>query len=41
MEKRKTSGRYSPEARERAVRMVLEQAQEHASQSEVLRRTVD
>ena len=32
MEKRKTSARYSPEIRMRAVRMVLEHAAEHGSQ---------
>jgi transposase-like protein len=32
MEKRKTSARYSPEVRARAVRMVLEHAGEHGSQ---------
>jgi len=32
MEKRKTSVRYSPEVRERAVRMVLEHGKDHASQ---------
>ena len=32
MEKQKTSVRYSPEVRARAVRMVLEHAGEHASQ---------
>ena len=32
MSKPKTSPRYSPEVRERAVRMVLEQTKEHASQ---------
>jgi transposase-like protein len=32
MEKRKTSARYSPEVRVRAVRMVLEHAAEHGSQ---------
>jgi transposase len=31
-EKRKTSVRYAPEVRERAVRMVLEHARDHASQ---------
>ena len=36
MEKRKTSNRYSPEVRERAVRMVLDQAKEHASQWEAI-----
>ena len=32
MEKQKSSVRYSPEVRERAVRMVLEHQGEHASQ---------
>ena len=32
MSKPKTRPNYSPEVRERAVRMVLEQAKEHASQ---------
>jgi transposase len=32
MDKQKTSVRYSPEVRARAVRMVLEHAGEHASQ---------
>ena len=32
MEKRKTSARYSPEVRTRAVRMVLEHTAEHGSQ---------
>ena len=32
MSKSKTRPSYSPEVRERAVRMVLEQAKEHASQ---------
>ena len=32
MEKQKTSVRYSPEVRARAVRMVLEHAGDHASQ---------
>jgi len=32
MEKQKTSVRYSPEVRARAVRMVLEHSGEHASQ---------
>lgn len=32
MEKRKTSVRYSPEVRARAVRMVLEHGSDHASQ---------
>ena len=32
MEKRKTSARYSPEVRVRAVRMVREHAAEHGSQ---------
>ena len=32
MEKQKTSARYSPEVRTRAVRMVLEHAGEHGSQ---------
>ena len=36
MEKRKTSVRYSPEVRERAVRMVLEHAKEHASEWEAI-----
>ena len=32
MEKQKTSARYSPEVRSRAVRMVLEHQTDHASQ---------
>ena len=36
MEKRKTSNRYLPEVRERAVRMVLEHAGDHASQWEAI-----
>ena len=32
MENRKTSPKFSPEVRERAVRMVFEHAHEHASQ---------
>ena len=36
MEKRKTSVRYSPEVRERAVRMVLEHGKDHASQWEAI-----
>ncbi len=36
MEKRKTSKKYSPEVRERAVRMVLEHAKEHASEWEAI-----
>ena len=32
MENHKTSRKFSPEVRERAVRMVLEHAQEHTSQ---------
>ena len=32
MENHKTSRKFSPEVRERAVRLVLEQAQEHPSQ---------
>jgi transposase len=35
-EKRKTSVRYAPEVRERAVRMVLEHARDHASQWEAI-----
>src|ERR1700754_3870050 len=35
-EKRKTSNRYSPEVRERAVRMVLEHGPDHASQWEAI-----
>ena len=35
MEKRKISNRFSPEVRERAVRMVLEHGKEHASQGRV------
>lgn len=36
MEKRKTSKRYSPEVRERTVRMVLEHAKDHASEWEAI-----
>jgi transposase-like protein len=36
MEKRKTSKKYSPEVRERAVRIVLEHAKEHASEWEAI-----
>ena len=36
MEKRKTSNRYSPEVRERAVRMLLEHGKEHTSQWEAI-----
>ena len=36
MEKRKSSVRYSPEVRERAVRMVLEHAGDPASQGEAI-----
>jgi transposase len=36
MEKRKSSVRYAPEVRERAVRMVLEHAGGHASQWEAM-----
>ena len=36
MEKRKTSVRHSPEVRDRAVRMVLEHAKEHASEWEAI-----
>lgn len=36
MEKRKTTKRYSPEVRERAVRMVLEHAKDHASEWEAI-----
>ena len=36
MEKRKTTNRFSPEVRERAVRMVLEHGKEHASQWEAI-----
>ena len=36
MEKRKTSNRFSPEVRERAVRMVLEHGKEHTSQWEAI-----
>ena len=32
MTKRKTSNRFSPEVRQRAVRMVLEHGGDHASQ---------
>jgi transposase-like protein len=35
-EKRKTSVRYAPEVRERAVRMVLGHARDHASQWEAI-----
>jgi transposase len=35
-EKRKTSVRYAPEVRGRAVRMVLEHARDHASQWEAI-----
>ncbi len=35
-EKRKTSVRYAPEVRERAVRLVLEHARDHASQWEAI-----
>ena len=35
-EKRKSSVRYAPEVRERAVRMVREHAGEHASQWETI-----
>ena len=35
-EKRKSSVRYAPEVRERAVRMVLEHAGDHASQWEAI-----
>ncbi len=35
-EKPKTSVRYAPEVRERAVRMVLEHAGDHASQWEAI-----
>ena len=35
-EKRRTSNRYSPEVRERAVRMVLEHGHDHASQWEAI-----
>ena len=35
-EKRKTSVRYAPEVRERAVRMVLEPAREHTAQWEAI-----
>jgi transposase-like protein len=35
-EKRKTSVRYAPEVRERAVRMVLEHGRNHASQWEAI-----
>ena len=37
MEKRKTSIRYSPEVREPAVRVALEQTGEHASQWNTIR----
>ena len=36
MEKQKSSVRYAPEVRERAVRMVLEHAGSHASQWEAI-----
>jgi hypothetical protein len=36
MEKHKSSVRYAPEVRERAVRMVLEHAGDHASQWEAM-----
>ena len=36
MEKRKSSVRYAPEVRERAVRMVREHAGDHASQWEAI-----
>src|SRR3954462_249812 len=36
MEKRKSSVRYAPEVRERAVRMVLEHSVDHASQWEAI-----
>ncbi len=36
MEKRKTTKRYSPEVRERAVRMVLEHGKDHASEWEAI-----
>ncbi len=36
MEKRKSSVRYAPEVRERAVRMVLEHVGDHASQWEAI-----
>jgi len=36
VEKRKTSKKYSPEIRERAVCMVVEHAQEHASEGEAI-----
>jgi transposase len=36
MEKQKSSVRYAPEVRERAVRMVLEHAGDHASQWEAI-----
>ena len=36
MEKRNSSVRYAPEIRERAVRMVLEHAGDHASQGEAI-----
>src|SRR5215208_5980862 len=36
MEKRKSSGQYVPEVRERTVRMVLENAGDHASQGEAI-----
>ena len=36
MEKQKSSVRYAPEVRERAVRMVLEQAGDHGSQWEAI-----
>ena len=36
MEKRQTTKRYSPEVRERAVRMVSEHAKDHASEWEAI-----